>query len=70
MSQLHQDQTGAKRMLSQAVPMTGSGSESVKRESELVKLFIEITGENEAQARSTFIFVSRDDEESSTNGES
>ena len=35
-------------------------------ESVLVTLFSELTGESESQARSTFMFVSRDNEESST----
>ena len=33
------------------------------KEVALEKLFVEITGENESQARSAFMFISRDKEE-------
>ena len=55
----HLKQTGP-----QALPASGAQAGLLNDEPALLDLFMDLTGETESQARSTFMFVSRDCQES------
>ena len=56
-------QTGVNRTPQQEFPGNGTLKDLQNDERALVNLYIELTGEDESQARSTFMFVIRDNEE-------
>jgi hypothetical protein len=54
------NQTSVNGVPQQTLPGTGAPGDLQNHEPALVKLYEELTGENESQARNTFMFVIRD----------
>jgi hypothetical protein len=67
MSDAQPGQTGTPQTPQQPLPQGAGPSDSQSHEPALVKLYCELTGENEAQARSAVSFVIERKEDSSTN---
>ena len=65
MSANQPQETGTSQTSPQALPGNAPGNNPQNHEHTLVNLYKEITQEDESQARSTFMFVTRETEESS-----